>query len=112
MAVTIRSKQGVTIVDLDGRLTAGGGIALYKTVQGLLDRGVTQILLDLAGIDMMDSSGLGELVQAGKAAQSKGSALKLMRVTDRVQRTLELARMASTFDTFDDEIDALASFRG
>ncbi len=111
MAVTIRTKGGVTIVDLDGRLTAGGEIALYKTVQGLLDRGVTQILLDMAGIDLMDSSGLGELVRAEKAARSKGTALKLMQVAAGVGRTLSLAQLSGTFETFSSEADALASFR-
>lgn len=88
-----------------------GEIALYKTVQGLLDRGVTQILLDMAGIDLMDSSGLGELVRAEKAARSKGTALKLMQVAAGVGRTLSLAQLSGTFETFSSEADALASFR-
>jgi anti-sigma B factor antagonist len=111
MATTIRTKEGVTIVDVEGRLVAGGEVELYETVQRLLGRGVTKILLNLQGLDMMDSSGLGELTQAEKAARSRGAALKLARVTDSVRRTLSLARLTSAFETFDSETDALASFR-
>jgi anti-sigma B factor antagonist len=112
VAITTRTKEGVTIADVGGRLTAGGGVTLYKTIQGLLDRGVTKILLNLQGVDLMDSTGLGELVLAEKAARSKGAALKLAQLPDGVQRTLALARLANEFQTFSSEADALASFRG
>jgi anti-anti-sigma factor len=111
VSITTRTKEGVTIADVGGRLTAGGEVALYKTVQGLLDRGVTKILLNLQGVDLMDSTGLGELVRAEKATRSKGAALKLAQVPAGVQQTLALARLENEFQTFSSEADALASFR-
>ena len=73
----IRVKDDVWIVDLDGKLSAGDAVAIYNAVQGLTSRGVSMILINLDGLDMMDSSGLGELTRAGQLAVSTGATLKL-----------------------------------
>ena len=111
MAITTSVRDGVSIVALEGKLAAGG-LAPFSTVQGLLDRGVTQIVLDLEGVDFMDSSGLGELTRAEQAVRSRGATLTLAALSANVRRTMSAAGLIKEFQIFDDEIDALASFRG
>jgi anti-sigma B factor antagonist len=111
MAIRTRVKAGVSIVDLDGKLAAGG-LAPSATVEALLDKGVTQILLNLEGVDFMDSSGLGELVRAARAVGGRGATLKLANLSTNVQRTLDAAGMSGRFQVFGDEASALSSFRG
>jgi anti-anti-sigma factor len=60
----------------------------------------------------MDSSGLGELVRCKASANAAGATIKLLHVRDKVQQVLEMTRLIGVFEDFDDEIDAIASFRG
>lgn len=104
--------EDVTIVDLDGKLTIGDGdVQLRDEVQDLLNDGIKRILINLKGVKAMDSSGLGELVRVRANAKNAEAAVKLLHVEDKVQEVLEMTRLIGVFETFDDEIDALASFR-
>ena len=107
-----RVKDDVSIVDLDGKLIAADAVVLYNAVQGLTAKGVSKILINLDGVDMMDSSGLGELVRSGKLAASKAATLKLLNISRDVRRTLEAAGFLRLFETFDNETTAVASFPG
>ena len=109
---TTRVKEDVSIVDLDGKLIAGDAVVVYDAVQGLTNRGASKILINMDGLDMMDSSGLGELVRTGKLAISRGATLKLTNPGREVRRTLEAAGLLGLFETFDSESIAVASFRG
>ena len=80
-------------------------------MKGILGGGTRKIVLDLAGIRMMDSSGLGELVAARKAATAVGAAIRLLHVGGEVLRILDLARVSSAFEVFSNETAAVASFR-
>lgn len=112
MQFTTRQREGVTIADLSGRLTAGGGDLVFRNhVRGLIDGGVRSILLNMEGIDMMDSSGVGELTSAQKTSQSAGGTIKLLNVGSGVRRVLEMANILSLFEVFDNEPTAVASFR-
>jgi anti-sigma B factor antagonist len=112
MNIKSRKEEDVTILDLDGRLEIGtGDVQLREELVDLLDRGVKKILLNLKGVRSMDSSGLGELVRARATATGHGATIKLVHVEDKVHEVLEMTRLIGVFDTFDDEIDAVASFR-
>jgi anti-sigma B factor antagonist len=112
MEFTTWQKADVTIADVSGRLTAGSGdVVLRAQYQNLLDRGVRRIVLNLAGIDMMDSSGLGELVRAQKATQAVGGRLTLLNVGAEVRQVLEVARLLGGFETYANETTAVASYR-
>ena len=105
-------EEGVTIVDLAGKLTIGeGDVQLREEIKDLLDDGVKKILINLQGVKMMDSSGLGELVRTRASAASADATIKLLHVEDKVQEVLEMTRLIGVFETYDDEIDAVASFR-
>ncbi len=105
-------EEGVTIVDLEGKLTIGeGDVQLREEIKDLLDDGIKKILINLKGVKMMDSSGLGELVRTRASAQAADATIKLLHVGHKVQEVLEMTRLIGVFETFDDEIDAMASFR-
>ena len=107
-----RQRDGVTIADLSGRLTAGAGAVLLRNqVRSLLDGGVRSIILNLAGIQLMDSSGLGELVSAKRAAQAVGGGIRLLNVGAGVRRVMEMARLLGEFEIHNSETKAVASFR-
>jgi anti-sigma B factor antagonist len=110
--VTSRNVDGVTVIDLDGRITLGEGSAkLRDSVRETLDSGHAQILINLAGVTYMDSSGLGELVSGYRAAKSQGGELKLTNVTKRINDVLQVTKLCTVFNVHDNESDAVASFR-
>lgn len=112
MNIKTREEEGVTIVDLDGKLTIGvGDVKLREEVSDQLEKGVKKILLNLDKVKTMDSSGLGELVRCKSIADDAGATIKLLYVQDKVQQVLEMTRLIGVFDDYDNEIDAIASFR-
>lgn len=113
MKIDTRKEEDVVILEVDGRIDIeGGDVKLREKVQGLLDDGAKKILLDLGKVRLIDSSGLGELVRCKKRAADHDATIKLLHVEDRVHKVLEMTRLIGVFDTYDDEIDAVASFRG
>ena len=114
MKITTRTDPDyrVIIVALEGKLTIGeGDVQLRDAIKELLDAGKKRILINLQGVKMMDSSGLGELVRVRASAASAGATVKLLHVEDKVAEVLEMTRLIGVFETYDDEIDALQSFR-
>ena len=111
MKIIKRERGGVTILDLEGRLSIGeGDIALREAILELLDEGESMILLNLQRVKSMDSSGLGELVAGKTAAAARGASIKLLHVEDKVQRVVSMTHLIGVFESFDDEISAIASF--
>lgn len=113
MKITTRKDEGVTVLEPVGKLVIGDGdVELREQIRDALDHGATKILLDLQGIKVMDSSGLGELIRCKATCDTRGVAIKLLHVEDKVRDVLEMTRLIGIFETFNDEIDAIASFRG
>lgn len=111
LSTEIRDVAGVTIVDLSGRITLGeASVKLRETVRNLLNGGVTKMVLNLAQVSYIDSSGLGELVSAHTTASNKGCAIKLLHVQAKVQDLLQITKLYTVFDSHDDEAKAIASF--
>ncbi|MEM8996955.1 MAG: STAS domain-containing protein [Acidobacteriota bacterium] len=112
MNIATREEEGVVILDLVGKLVIGDGdVQLREEVKDRLDRGAKKLLLNLKGVKTMDSSGLGELIRTKASANAAGTTIKLLHVESKVQEVLEMTRLIGVFDSFNDEIDALASFR-
>lgn len=108
---THRDAGKVTVVDLSGRITLGDGSALLrKTVRGLLDDQRMQILLNLADVDYIDSSGIGELVSGFTAVKNRNGNLKLLHLTKKVRDLLQITKLFTVFDVYTDEGTALRSF--
>lgn len=111
MKVTCRRIDSVTVVDLAGRITLGDGATLLReTLRDLLARGETQILLNLAEVSYIDSSGLGELVSGFSLVRKSGGDLKLLHLTRKVHDLLKITKLFTVFDVQDDEARAIAAF--
>ena len=101
----------MTVLDLKGReRIRGATLALHQSIRCLAIEGKTQVLLDLAFVNDIDSSALGELVASHATLEAKGGALKLMRITESVQEQMSMAEVLEVFDVYDNEPKALASF--
>ena len=114
MALTIASREldGVTVLDLSGRITLGeGSVQLRDAVRGLISKGQKRILLNLADVNYIDSSGLGELVSAFTTAKNQQADVKLLSLTKKVHDLLQLTKLYTVFDIKDDEASAIASFK-
>jgi anti-sigma B factor antagonist len=111
MNVTVRNVNDIRVVDFEGRMALGDDeLALSNTVDQLLAEGCRKILLNLTGVEYIDSSGLGELVQSFKVARTFEAELKLLRPQERVRHTLQLSMLLPLFDIYETEEEALASF--
>lgn len=108
-----RRVEDVTILDLKGRERIRGvTMALHESIRCLAREGKVQVLLDLAWVKQIDSGGLGELISSHITLDQKGGALKLMHMTESVQKLLTITKLQTVFDVYDDEPEALASFAG
>ncbi len=111
MTVSTRQVDGVTILDLSGRITLGeGSVQLRDTVRELLAKGSKNILLNLGDITYIDSSGIGELVSAFTTVRNQGGELKLLNLTKKVHDLLQITKLYTVFDIKDDEASAIAAF--
>jgi anti-sigma B factor antagonist len=111
MTFKTREVGGVTIVDLSGKITLGeGGITLREEVRKLLAEGKKKIVLNLAEVNYIDSSGLGELVSAYTAVKNAGGELKLLNLTSKVRDLLVITKLVTVFDVKEDEASAVSSF--
>lgn len=110
MTLTERQVGGVTVVDCEGRLTVEDAGRLKDKVTSLLFQGQKQIVLNLAGLSYMDSTGLGEMVACHSTAQRMGGGVKLANIDKRIQDLLVLTRLLTVFDVHETERDAIAAF--
>ena len=112
--LNIRERQAgdVTVLDMDGRITIGeGSVALRSAIRRLLEEGKKKILLNLAGVGYIDSSGIGELVSSYTAINKEGGQLKLLSLTQKLQDLLTITKLLTVFDAYDTEADALSNFK-
>ena len=111
MHVEIRQNEGIVIVDLNGKLTAGlGDQILRETIDELLAENWQKILINLSQINFIDSAGVGELVAGLRTAQRFGAALKVVNTSERVQSALYMAKLLPIFEMYQDEEEAIGSF--
>ncbi|HSY71390.1 MAG TPA: STAS domain-containing protein [Alloacidobacterium sp.] len=111
MKVNTRQVDGITVLDLSGRITLGeGSVQLRDAVRDLLAKGSKLILLNLADVNYIDSSGIGELVSAYTTVRNQGGELKLLNLTKKVHDLLQITKLYTVFDVKDDEASAIASY--
>src|SRR5262245_57085869 len=112
MVINTRRLDEVAILDLSGRITIGEGtVVLREQIQKLLSAGGRKFLLNLADVDYIDSSGLGELVTSFTTVRNQGGQLKLLNLTRRVHDLLQITKLLTVFETFDNETEALKSLK-
>ena len=111
MKTSNRQVNGITIVDLSGRITLGeGSVVLRDTIRDLLSKGDKKILLNLGDVSYIDSSGIGELVSAYTTVKNQGGELKLLNLTKKVHDLLQITQLYTVFDIKDDEATAIGAF--
>jgi anti-sigma B factor antagonist len=111
MTITTREVSHVTIVDINGRITLGDETGqLRDTVRKLIAAGKKKIVLNLAHVDYIDSSGVGELVSSFTTVRNSGGELKLLSLTKKVHDILNVTKLYTVFDIKNDEFTAVKSF--
>jgi anti-sigma B factor antagonist len=113
MPLTIdrREVSHVTILDIEGRIVLGDEIGdLRDAIHDLIKQDKKKIILNLAGVDYIDSSGVGELVGCFTTVRNSGGELKLLNLTQKVQDVLHVTKLYTVFDIKDDEFHAVKSF--
>lgn len=107
-----RQAGDVTILDLTGSVRMGeGAVSLRNSIRGLNDDGKKKILLNLAGVKNIDSSGIGELIANYTTIKREGGQLKLLNLTEKIQNLLVITKLLTVFDSYDNEAEALGSFQ-
>jgi anti-sigma B factor antagonist len=111
MKVNVRQRDGVTILDLKGKITIGvGDVALRNAVQDAINNGATKVVINLRDVSTIDSSGVGELVSAYTTATNRGAKLRLANLPSKVTDILQITQLITVFDVYDSEDEAVHSF--
>jgi anti-sigma B factor antagonist len=109
--LTTHQKGEVTIIDISGKLTLGEGTSTLRTkIRELVEGGSKRIVLNMADVSYMDSSGLGELIASHTTVTTAGGEMKLLNLAKRVHDLLKLTKLYTVFETFEDEASAVDSF--
>lgn len=111
MDIAERVVDGVTILDLKGKMTLGEGDELLKDkINSLLANSRKKLVLNLEGVPYIDSAGLGEVVRTYTTVSRQGGSLKLLNLTKRIEDLLSITKLLTVFETFDTEAEAIKSF--
>ena len=113
MSVKLSTRQvgNVTVIDVAGRITLGeGSSALRETLRDLVAKNQTKVLLNLADVTYIDSSGIGELVSGYTTVTNTGGSLKLLNLNKRVKDLLQITKLYTVFEVHEDEAAAIRSF--
>ncbi len=111
MKIEKRAIGDVHILDCSGKITLGEGtMAVRNTVMDVLKDGHKKMILNLADVNYIDSSGIGELVRTYITVSSSGGQLKLLNLTKKIQELLQITKLLTVFQVYDSESAALASF--
>ena len=111
MKATLRQVDSITVVDMSGRITLGEGCTqLRELIREQLGKGHKSLLLNLADVTYIDSSGIGELVSGFTRVSNDVGQLKLLNLTKKVHDLLQITKLYTVFDVHDDEAKAITSF--
>jgi anti-sigma B factor antagonist len=111
MKIEERAVDGVTILDLQGKMLIGEGDELLREkINSLVENGTEKIVLNLAEVPYVDSAGLGEIVRCFTTVSRKNGELKLLNLTKRIHDLLAITKLLTVFDTYDEESAAIKSF--
>lgn len=111
LRMTDREVSGVTVLDLDGRIVLGEeSNAFRERVKGLLANNHKKIVLNMSNVSYIDSAGLGTLVATFHSARSQGGTLKLCNLGAKFKEVLQVTKLMTVFDVYDNDTAAVASF--
>ena len=109
--LTTRQVGDVSVIDAVGRITLGEGSSAFRdTIRDLAAKGDLKMLVNLAGVSYIDSSGIGELVSGFTTVSNQGGQLKLLNLSKRIKDLLQITKLYTVFEVFQDEATAVRSF--
>jgi anti-sigma B factor antagonist len=109
--LTTRQVGDVTVVDAVGRITLGDGASTFRdTIRELAAASHKKLLLNLAEVSYIDSSGIGEMVSGFTTITNQGGQVKLLNLTKRVKDLLQITKLYTVFDVHEDEAAAIRAF--
>ncbi|MGH9803944.1 MAG: STAS domain-containing protein [Candidatus Acidiferrales bacterium] len=110
--IQVRNSKDVTILDLKGKIILGAESAsLREAIRNLLGEGKKKVLLNLGNVSFIDSAGVGTLVASFTTARAAGGEMKLSKLTQKFRETLQVTRLLTVFETYDDEAEAIRQFQ-
>ena len=113
LSINTRKEDGVVVMELSGRLTIGESVlSLRDSVRGLVDGGSLKFILNLGDVGYIDSSGLGELVSIYTTIKNKEGDVKLLNLSAKAKDLLQMTKLLTVFDTYEEEAEALAALKG
>jgi anti-sigma B factor antagonist len=105
--------DGVVVLDLSGKLTIGEPVLLLReTLRTHSAEGERKFILNLGDVSYIDSSGLGELVSSYTTIRNKGGDVKLLKLTTKTRDLLQMTKLLTVFDVYDEEASAIATLKG
>lgn len=113
MSVRINQRPvgDVVVLELSGRITLGEGSSTFRdALREVANKGNKRILLDLGDVSYVDNSGIGELVSGFQFVTNRGGQLKLLHLTKRVKDLLQITKLYTVFEVYDDLADAVRSY--
>ena len=110
MNIIERTLNDVTVLDLEGNLALEDNAQFRKRANAIIDAGARKLIVNMARVKYMDSSGLGELISCYTALQKVSGCVKLLHLSNRLQYLLAITKLNTVFETFDSEPAAVASF--
>lgn len=110
MKINVRKRDDVTILDIQGKITIGGDLALREAIHKAVNDGEKKIVVNLREVTTIDSSGVGELVSSYTTVTKNGARLKLVNLPPKVQDVLTITQLITVFDVYDTEDEAVGSF--
>jgi len=111
LKITNREVDGITVVQLEGRIVLGEeSTAMREAVKNLLAENKKKIVLNMSNVTFIDSAGLGTLVATFHSARNQGSSLKLSNLGQKFQEVLQITKLLTVFETFESETAAVQSF--
>jgi anti-sigma B factor antagonist len=109
-SIKIRHADGISLVDVNGNLTSFESGAFREAIQRLLDQGQKNIILNLTGLNYLDSSGIGELVRNYLSVVKRNGSMKVVGLSSKVEEILKITQLYQVFPEFPDEAAAMESF--
>lgn len=111
LSIEKREREGIAILDLKGRITMGEEVSSFRqSVLGLTTGGVQKLILNMDGVDFIDSTGLGAIVMCSTSLSKAGGVAKLLNLNKRNVELLITTKLATIFEIFNGEQDAVNSF--
>lgn len=111
ITVEINEEKNIAIVNMSGKILGGpDGIRVNEIMNDLLDQNISNVVMDLNAVDIMNSSGLGIIIQSANLLKQKSGAIKLANVSKKIESLLVITKLNTVFDTYETVEEAMNSF--